>query len=407
MTGRAIPVGVLFSSTGSYSVIGREGFQGAITAINEVNASDLFDFQLTAVIADPACKAEQYAVLANGMMSQDGCRHIIGCQTSWSRKELLPVLERHQGLLWYAVPYEGFESHDRVIYSGACPNQNVVPLFQHILPKYGKRAFLLGSNYIWGWEMNRIARELLAAEDGCVLGERYVALGDVEISHLISEIRETRPDFIFNNLIGDSSYAFLRALRDLGTSDPAFRRDVMPVLSCNLTEAELPIVGDAADGVISTASYFETADYPGNREFVARMLDLRGDDVGVSAMFTGPYQAVWALAQAIQATGTADPDVVRDFLPTTPLPTPVGELNIDRNTQHATLTPFIGLVEAPSARSGHKRGFRMLNHDSRSVLPDPYLVNLNAERTERGRTGGNSGGREPGDVTGGFLRVVK
>ena len=391
------PIGVLYSNTGSYSVIGRESLDGATIAIQEVNASDRFDFQLRAVPADPAGKAEQYAVLAQQMMAEAGCRHIVGCQTSWSRKELLPVLERHQGLLWYAIPYEGFESHDRVIYSGACPNQNVVPLFQKIIPEYGKRAFLLGSNYIWGWEMNRIARELLAAEDGAVLGERYVALGDVEIGHLINEIRTTRPDFIFNNLIGVSSYAFLRALRDLALAEPDFRPEVMPVLSCNLTEAELPIIGTAANGVISTASYFETADFPGHSDLVRRMHDVRGRDVGVSAMFTGPYQAVWALALAIEACGTDEPDAVRDFLTTTRVPTPAGELLIDRNTQHATLTPFIGVVEGVADGEPRQPQFRILNPQAHRLAPDPYLVNLNSDRSAKG----------PGPRDHGFLRVVK
>ncbi len=32
--------------------------------------------------------------------------------------------------------------------------------------------FLIGSNYIWGWEMNRVARDLIAGADGDVRGER-------------------------------------------------------------------------------------------------------------------------------------------------------------------------------------------------------------------------------------------
>jgi len=398
-----IPVGVLFSKTGSYSVIGREAYFGAMIAVEEVNASDLFDFRFRAVTADPAGKADQYPVLANRMMRENGCGHIIGSQTSWSRKELLPVMERFQGLLWYTMPYEGFESHDRVIYTGACPNQNVVPLFQHILPDFGKRGFLLGSNYIWGWEMNRIARELLAAENGAVLGERYVALGDVEVGHLIDEIAETRPDFIFNNLIGDSSYAFLRALRDLAVEDAAFRPQVMPVLSCNLTEAELQIIGPAAEGVISTATYFETADFPMNAEFVRRMHARRGAGAGVSAMFTSPYQAVWALAQAIKACGSPDPDNVRDLLPSLPLPTPAGDIHIDRSTQHATLTPYIGVVEGAKGPSSGPAKFRVVNPLARRVAPDPYLVHLNSDRPlrEPGRPSGS------GAQSGRFLRVVK
>ncbi len=57
---------------------------------------------------------------------------------------------------------------------------------------------------------------------------------------MIDEIRMTRPDFILNSLIGPSSYTFLAAYRALGQEDPHFRADRCPVLSCNLTECELP-----------------------------------------------------------------------------------------------------------------------------------------------------------------------
>lgn len=371
-----IALGVLFSRTGSYSVISEECFSGAVTAINEVNDSGLFDFRFRVVEADPNCRTELYAELARDMMGKQGCQHIIGCVTSWSRKELLPVMERYQGLLWYTIPYEGFESHDRVIYSGACPNQNVVPLFERIVPQYGNRAFLVGSNYIWGWEMNRIARELLAPDDGQVLGERYVPLGDQEIEHLIAEIKATRPDFIFNNLIGDSSYAFLNALHKLRCEDADFGFDRMPVLSCNLTETELPIIGSAAEGVISTASYFETACFHENEEYVSRMHHSRGEETGVSAMFTSPYQAVWALARAVEAAGTSDPDVVRAILPTRPWQTPAGGLDIDESTQHATLTPYIGQVAFAESFDKPKAYFKILNSGVRQLPPDPYLVNL-------------------------------
>ena len=41
-----------------------------------------------------------------------------------------PVVEKHDGQLWYVCPYEGFEANENVIYTGACPNQHLVPLFE-------------------------------------------------------------------------------------------------------------------------------------------------------------------------------------------------------------------------------------------------------------------------------------
>ena len=57
--------------------------------------------------------------------------------------------------------------------SGACPNQHLLPLFDYVMPRYGSRPFVIGSNYIWGWEVARIARESLRKRaGGSLAGER-------------------------------------------------------------------------------------------------------------------------------------------------------------------------------------------------------------------------------------------
>ncbi|MBD1548301.1 transporter substrate-binding domain-containing protein [Roseibium aggregatum] len=402
MARKEIPIGVLFSTTGPYSVIGREACWGARIAIDEINASDAFDFTLRGIEADPRGEADRYATLADRLMRKDGCRHIIGCQTSWSRKEVHPVLERLGGLLWYPTPYEGFESHDRVIYTGACPNQNVVPLFQYAVPAFGNRAFLVGSNYIWGWEINRIARELLGGYGGSVLGERYIPIGDQEIGHLIEEIRLKRPDFILNNLIGTSSYAFLKAYRKLGEEDPFFHPSRCPVLSCNLTEAELPVLGEAAEGLISTSTYFQTLDTVENRSFTGGMRLLRGPDASVSHMFVGPYLAVWLLARAIAATGSDDPDGIVAGLPDMPLLTPLGPVRIERKTQHAYLTPYIGVVEGAGEERPMPR-FRLLDAAATEMAPDPYLVDYDPHAGADANRPFSAGG---GQGSGPKLRLV-
>ena len=93
------------------------------------------------------------------MLAEQGLVHVVGCYTSSSRKEVLPLFEKHDGLLWYPSHYEGFESSDNVVYTGAAPNQHIVPLAEHLLRHYGTSAYCLGSNYIWAWENNKIMRE--------------------------------------------------------------------------------------------------------------------------------------------------------------------------------------------------------------------------------------------------------
>ena len=89
-----------------------------------------------------------------------------------------------------------------------------------------------------------------------MLGERYLALGDEDVGRIIEEIRVQRPNFILNNFVGATSYAFLRAYSDLGRADGWFRPETCPLVSCNLTEAELPAIGETGDGHLSVGPHF-------------------------------------------------------------------------------------------------------------------------------------------------------
>lgn len=253
---REIDLGILFSRSGPYSLMGEASRRGALKAVAQVNADPAFDIALRAVERDPQGNVDAYAPLCEEILRDSGARHIIGCTTSWSRKEVIPSLERMNGALWYPVPYEGFEASDRIVYTHACPNQHLLPLLDHAFARHGRRGYLTGSNYIWGWEMNRLAREVTASAGGSVLGERYLPLGSTEVSRIVDEIAALRPDFVLNQLIGPSQYAFLDGMAALRQRDPAFAEGRCPVLSCNLTECELPALGRAGDGVIAAGPWF-------------------------------------------------------------------------------------------------------------------------------------------------------
>ena len=257
---RTVALGLLYSLTGSYARIGAACRTGALNAIAAINADPARSLRFTAVSRDPGGNIDLYAPLCAEILRDTPARHIIGCVTSWSRKEVIPTLEKHGGTLWYAVPYEGFEASDHVVYLHACPNQHLLPLLDWAMPAYGTRAYLTGSNYIWGWEINRLARARITAAGGTVIGERYLPLGSEDIDRMIEEIRATRPDFILNSLIGPSSYAFLQAHAELGAQDARFAPDRCPVLSCNMTECELSAIGSSAEGLIAAGPYFRGTD---------------------------------------------------------------------------------------------------------------------------------------------------
>ena len=359
-------LGILFSTDGPYGALGRDCRDGAELALAHLAAEGRCAMRVETVLGDPACSGARYVDLAGEMLRERGCRNVVGTVTSQARKDVLPLVEKHDGLLWYVCPYEGFEASDNVVYLGACPNQHLLPLFEHIVPRFGGRAFLLGANYVWGWEMNRLARELLADVGGTVLGERCLPVAETDVGRVIDEIEARRPDFVLNNLIGPSSHAFLRAMRDLAARDAGFRPERCPVVSCDLTECELGEVGlGVADGQLAVASYFDALDTPENRAFKASVAARFGPGRRVSSFFASAYAAVRLCVAAVAGCGTDDPVAVRAWLAGAAVPTPLGPLRIDPATHHAALPFHLGRIAGD--------GFTLVASRP-AIAADPYLA---------------------------------
>jgi ABC-type branched-subunit amino acid transport system substrate-binding protein len=233
-----LPIGIVISVTGSYRTVGQELLNGALLAIEEVGRDPDFDFAFDPAVHDPGGEPAAYREHCERLLSAREIVHVVGCYTSSSRKEAIPAIEKYDGLLWYPSHYEGFETSRNVIYTGASPNQHIVPLLRYMLAGGRRRVYCLGSNYIWAWENNRILREIVQACGGAVLAEKYLPVGATDVERFLEEIRAASPDFIFNTLIGESSYAFYRAYAETAGERPA-----IPVTSCSLSEPELLAIG--------------------------------------------------------------------------------------------------------------------------------------------------------------------
>ena len=360
----ALRLGILFSTSGDYGVLGRDCRDGAMIAIEELRG--VSSVSIEPVFGDPGGSSERYIELARKMLLEDGCRHVIGTVTSQARKDVIPVIEKHDALLWYVCPYEGFEANPNVIYTGACPNQHLLPLFEHMLPVYGRRVYLTGANYIWGWEMNRLAREIVTEAGGEIVGERCLPIGDTDVDRIVAEVVARRPDFILSNMLGPSNHAFLRSMRELGRRDPAFRPERCPVVSCDLTECELPEIGfGVSDGQLAAASYFDSLDRVANRALKAQVATQFGSERRVSSYFATSYATVRLCVEAVTRRRTDDPVKVRSALSALETPGPLGLLRIYPATNHAILPFLLGRISGADF---------VILQSRPATAADPYLI---------------------------------
>jgi ABC-type branched-subunit amino acid transport system substrate-binding protein len=372
-----VPTGLLISHSGSYGAVSRAMRAGALLAIDEINADLARGVRIDPVTIDPAGQISGYVNGARALIQDHGISHVVGCYTSSSRKEVLPIFEKADALLWYPSHYEGFETSENIVYVGAAPNQHIIPLTQHLLTEFGLRGWMIGSNYIWAWENNRILREALTASGGSVLGERYFSIGETDFEAIVGQIIADRPDFIFTTLIGQSGFVFLNLLRNACKAAGINQAQDMPTASCSLSEAELPLIGDAIDGHLSSSVYFSTVNSPENDRFTAMWKSQFGEHSHASADAENAYVAVHLLASAAERAGSAAFDDVRDAVRGLTFDAPQGRITVDEDNLHCWMRPRIGRSRADGT-------FDIIQESPISVRPDPYLTWSNDSLDVRG-----------------------
>ncbi|MDR6729168.1 transporter substrate-binding domain-containing protein [Delftia lacustris] len=362
-----VRVGILYSATGTTSTIGQSQLQGAQLAIDEINESGgLLGRELVAVRYDPASTPARYAALAEQLIVRDGINVIFGCYMSSSRKAVIPIVEKWNRLLFYPTLYEGFEFSGNVIYTGAAPNQNSVQLADYMTSSFGARVYLIGSDYIYPYESNRIMGELVMQHPGSdKLGEHYLPLDATERDYaaIMQDIRARQPDFIFSTVVGDSTASLYRAYADAG-----FNPQTMPIASLTTSEAEIAQMGaDVAAGHFTAAPYFQSIDSPANARCLARLRQRLGDDCRPNLCWEAAYFQMHLFANAFRQAGS---DRIGDLLPHllgSEFDAPQGRIRLDPDNHHTWLHPRVG-------RANAQGGFTIVRQATRAVSPDPYLV---------------------------------
>ncbi len=364
VTAPPIRVGVLHSKTGTMAISETAVLDATLLAIEQINASGgLLGSRLEPVVADGESDPDHFASEAERLITKEHVSVVFGCWTSASRKAVRPVFEKHGALLFYPVQYEGLEQSPNIIYTGATPNQQVIPAVSYALEHFGKRVFLVGSDYVFPRTANAIIRDQIHALGGEVVDEMYLPLGGKRVDSIIHRIVETKPDVILNTINGDSNVAFFEALRKAGITSSG-----IPTVSFSIGENELEQIEPALTaGDYAAWNYFQSVDTPENRDFIAAFRKRYGADRVTSDPIEAAWFGVHLWARAVQVAGSAEPAAVRKVIGGEGMLAPEGLVYIDGATRHAWKYARVGRVRADGQ-------FDVVWSSSKPVRPIPFPI---------------------------------
>jgi urea transport system substrate-binding protein len=335
----AIRVGILHSLTGTMAVSERPVAEATLFAIDELNRrGGVLGRQVQPIVVDGRSDWPTFAEEAEKLISVSRVSAVFGCWTSACRKTVKPVFERLNAVLFYPVQYEGLEESPNIVYTGAAPNQQIIPAIKWLKDNLGRRFFLVGSDYVFPHTAHRIIRAQLTALKGEVVGEAYAALGSQDFKEIVARIEAARPDVILNTINGDSNLGFYRALRAAGIT-----AERIPVMSFSLAEAEAQAIGpDLVAGDYAIRNYFQTVDSPENRAFLKRFKAGRPEGGTFSAPMEAAYFGVMMWAKAVTEAHSADYRDFRSTLKGQSMAAPGGIVYIDPANQHTWRPVRIG-----------------------------------------------------------------
>lgn len=363
--GDTVKVGLLHSLTGSMAISEEAVRDAEVLAIEEINESGgVLGKQIEYVEEDGASEPSTFATKAEKLIDSEGVATVFGCWTSSSRKAVKSIFEDYNNLLWYPVQYEGMESSENIVYTGAAPNQQIVPAIEYLKDQGYKKVFLLGSDYVFPRTANMII-EAQAKELGLeIVGEEYADMDQTDFAAIISKIEKADPDIIVNTLNGTGNVSFFKQM-----SEKNYTSEDYMTMSFSIAEEEVKTIGsDILKGHMVSWNYYQTTDTEENEKFVKAYKEKYGEDRVTSDPVEAAYDAVYLWKAAVEKAGSFEVDDVKEAIKSgeVSFEAPEGTVTINGDNQHISKTVRIGVVK--------EDGLIYETYSTeKPVDPDPYL----------------------------------
>jgi urea transport system substrate-binding protein len=360
-TPRGLRLGLLHSLTGTLAIAEMALVDAAMLAINEINSKGgILGQQIEPVIEDGASNWTTFAEKARKLLVEDNVAAVIGCNTSASRKAVLPVFHEHHGLLYYSQYYEGQEKDPSVFYTSQEATQSVIAATRWMVQQDGKTFYLVGSDYIYPRVCNTLAASTIQKNGAKVIGEAYVPLGESDFSAVVADIKRLKPDWIYSTVVGDSNIAFYKQLRAAGL-DGYHQR----LLTTVVQENEIESIGaENAVGYFSCAGYFQSIDSAVNARFVSAFKQAYGQHRVIGDPMQCSYNSVYLWKMAVEKANSTDVNKIIAASAGLELEAPEGWIRIHPTNRHVSKRIRIGRVR--------EDGQFDIQYESDVIDPNPF-----------------------------------
>lgn len=358
-----LKIGVLYSTTGPRSINEFPIQEATLMAIQEINQLGLLERKIIPIIRDAKSSFSHTINEIEHLILSEKVEAIFGVWFS-DHFEIEKLFKKHNNLLITPFPYEGYIESDNIIYIGTTAIQQVPATIEYSFNNYGKKFFLIGSDYFFSRVINLMVRDQIIAKEGEIVEEIYIPFDSTDFDTVVESIKMKQPSVILNSLMPENqNQAFYKKMREAG-----IQSQKIPTFSFFVSENMLANVDNLKDfvGNYSTWNYFQSINTPLNRKFVkdfALFSNIKVEDNTDESAYIG----VQFWARAVQESGKTDPLSIKNTLSDMHLYAPEGAVTMDIDGQFAWRYSRIGKIQ-PDGQ------FNIVWESTRPMRPTPYQV---------------------------------
>ncbi|MBN8972256.1 MAG: ABC transporter substrate-binding protein [Rhizobiales bacterium] len=350
MTGGAsadvIKVGVIGTMSGPYALFGKN-FKMGIDAWVAEHGNKVGNHTIEFIYRDEESpNPAKSKALAQELLVKDKVQYLAGVYFTPDAMAIAPLLDESKTplVVMNAATSAIVQKSPYIVRTSFTMWQNTVPAAKVAKTNGSKKVAIAVSDYGPGIDAEAAFKKTFEAEGGKVVEAIRMPLNTTDFGPIMQRIKDSGADTIFTFLpAGPPTLGFVKAYIDNG-----LKASGVKLMSTGdvVTEPDLPTIGDAGIGILSTYHYAVSHDSPENKAFIAQIVKDGGKLDEITMTSVAAYDGARVIYKMIEATdGKRDPAKAVDAVKGMKWVSPRGPVSIDPDTRHIRQNVYLRTVE--------------------------------------------------------------
>jgi branched-chain amino acid transport system substrate-binding protein len=359
-----VKIGILGPFSGPFAQAGRN-FKAGIEAYVALHGSKAGGHDVEFVYrdldnADPG-KAK---ALAQELIIKEKVQYLGGVYLTPSALAIAPMLEEAKVplVIFNAATSVIVQKSPYIVRTSFSLWQTTVPMAKVAAKQGTKKVIIAVTDYGPGLDAEAAFKKTFEAAGGTIVEAVRMPLQTTDFGPIMLRIRDSGAEAVFAFLpAGAPTLTFVKAFNDSGLKAKGMKF----IAPGDLTqESDLPALGDAALGIMTTFHYAVSHKSALNQQFVTAAQKALGNPDDLTFPAVGAFDGAHLLYKMIEATaGKSDPDKAIAAVKGLAWESPRGPVKIDPETRHIRQNIYLRVVE--------RDGGKLINKEIETFVDQP------------------------------------